>query len=250
MDGGDLRLVLNFGKSIGYKVATPLCSENVKLTTLITRRDYVPNEHGHYRSFNFQILPYCFHLIYNHISCINLSPSSSSPTPTPTINLIHSDSHVTIYQRPTLASLPMRQFLKHLICDSDSFLGQPIPVLSASDTLQLARNYFLLPSHLFQSVLSSLALTFFASRHHALKFPTCRRPFDILKTGSSSVQIRVFDEFIQSLMVRKERKDDRLRRGGREEAAMLDAGIGEGLPNAGPTEQTKFPIQQMYSNKT
>ncbi|KAL6003568.1 hypothetical protein ACLOJK_023800 [Asimina triloba] len=164
---------------------------------------------GNIRSFNFHILPYCFHLIYNRISCINLSPSSSPSAPTPTINLIRSDGHVTIYHSPTPASLPMRQFPKHLICDSDSFfLGQPIPALSASDTLQLGRNYFLLPSHLFQSVLSFLTLTSFASQHHAFKSPTRRRPFDILKTASGSVQIRVSDEFIQSLMIGKEHKDD------------------------------------------
>ncbi|XP_058092832.1 uncharacterized protein LOC131239243 [Magnolia sinica] len=144
---------------------------------------------------SFHMLPYCFHLISNHITCLSLPPSHS---PAPTIKLIKSDGHIDIYHRPIPASDLMRQFPKHLICDSDSFfLGQRIPALSATDTLQLGHNYFLLPSHLFQSVLSFITVASFAS---SSKKPATCRPFDVHKTPSGTLQIRVSDEFIDSLL--------------------------------------------------
>ncbi|XP_058103549.1 uncharacterized protein LOC131247127 [Magnolia sinica] len=147
----------------------------------------------------------------NHIACIHQLPPH--PAPARTIKLIKSDGHVKIYDRPIAASELMLQFPKHLICHSDSFfIGQKIPALSATDHLKLGHKYFLLPTHFFQSVLSFVTIASIASssspippspsskKADFIKKAALCRPFDIHKTPSGMLQIRVSDEFISKLM--------------------------------------------------
>ncbi|KAJ8759409.1 hypothetical protein K2173_006929 [Erythroxylum novogranatense] len=83
----------------------------------------------------------------------------------------------------------MMQFPKHLVCSSDSlYIGQKIPSLSQNDRLQLGRNYFLLPKHCFQSVLSFVTIASFTSSHMSALRHT--------KSPSGCLRIRVSDEFI------------------------------------------------------
>ncbi|KAI3898317.1 hypothetical protein MKX03_002974 [Papaver bracteatum] len=183
----------------------------------------------------------CVPLIWNHISCIHIRGEEEHQQPQPqqqgggatTIKVIKSDGLVKIYHKPINASDLMTEFPKHLICHSDSFyIGQKIQALSEKDKLQLGHKYFLLPQHLFQSVLSFVTIASFAtassksssqvspltttpssvsSTNSVLtakvrknadvlnKVRSCQ-PFDIRKTASGSLQIRVSDEFISKLM--------------------------------------------------
>ncbi|KAJ4828509.1 hypothetical protein Tsubulata_020340 [Turnera subulata] len=145
------------------------------------------------------------------MSCTHLRPKSQAET----IKLIKSDGLVKIYDRPIHVSELMLQFPKHLVCRSDSFyIGQKIPALSENDQLQLGHKYFLLPKHCFQSVLSFVTIASFASscalqvqsssfrdsRKALLKKAAAVQPFDIQKSASGCLRIRVSDEFISQLM--------------------------------------------------
>ncbi|RZC60417.1 hypothetical protein C5167_022168 [Papaver somniferum] len=182
----------------------------------------------------------CVPLIWNHISCIHIRGEEGHQQPQPqqqgggttTIKVIKSDGLVKIYHKPINASDLMTEFPKHLICHSDSFyIGQKIQALSEKDKLQLGHKYFLLPQHLFQSVLSFVTIASFAAASKSSsqvspltttpssvsstnsvltdkvrknadvlnKVKSCQ-PFDIRKTASGSLQIRVSDEFISKLM--------------------------------------------------
>ncbi|XP_026377144.1 uncharacterized protein LOC113271479 [Papaver somniferum] len=195
---------------------------------------------------SLQMIPWpCVPLIWNHISCIHIrgeEEEQQQPQPqhqgggggagTTTIKVIKSDGLVKIYNKPINASDLMTEFPKHLICHSDSFyIGQKIQALSEKDKLQLGHKYFLLPQHLFQSVLSFVTIASFAAASKSSsqvsplnttpssvsstnsvltakvrknadvlnKVKSCQ-PFDIRKTASGSLQIRVSDEFISKLM--------------------------------------------------
>ncbi|XP_010249366.1 PREDICTED: uncharacterized protein LOC104591916 [Nelumbo nucifera] len=167
--------------------------------------------------FNFHMIPWCFHLMGNYVSCVQLP----SETPVETIKLIKSDGLVKIYHRPINVSELMLEFPKHLVCHSDSFyIGQKIPALSENDELKLGHKYFLLPKHFFQSVLSFVTIASFASfpsqsssssnisKHEFVKKAANCQPFDFQKTPSGSLQIRVSDEFISKLMIEGKIKDD------------------------------------------
>ncbi|XP_068666609.1 uncharacterized protein [Aristolochia californica] len=156
--------------------------------------------------------PWCFHVMGNHFSCVHQVPSDPSGR---TVKLIKSDGLVKIYHRSVNAAELMHEFPKHLICHSDSFLiGQKIPALSENDQLKLGHKYFLLPKHFFQSVLSFVTIASFASAPSASSLPkdavsskkaflkkaaTCK-PFEVHKTPSGTLQIRVSDDFIAQLM--------------------------------------------------
>ncbi|MCL7034086.1 hypothetical protein MKW94_008181 [Papaver nudicaule] len=184
---------------------------------------------------SLQMLPWCVPLIWNHISCIHIREAEQQQPQqqgggggATTIKVIKSDGVVKIYHKPINASDLMTEFPKHLICRSDSFyIGQKIQALSEKDKLQLGQKYFLLPQHLFQSVLSFVTIASFAtasakssaqvsplttsSTNSTLtakvrknadvlnKVRSCQ-PFDIRKTASGSLQIRVSDEFISKLL--------------------------------------------------
>ncbi|KAL0004769.1 hypothetical protein SO802_012330 [Lithocarpus litseifolius] len=176
---------------------------------------------GIIKYFNLQMIPWCFHLMGNHVSCMQLQPEPEpkpSSLPVGSIKLIKSDGLVKIYHRPIHASEVMVEFPKHLVCRSDSiYIGQKIPALSENDELQPGHKYFLLPKHFFQSVLSFVTIASFASSSHQQestsspliskdsrnaflkKAATCQ-PFDIQKTTSGCLRIRVSDEFISQLL--------------------------------------------------
>lgn len=155
----------------------------------------------------------------NPISCMHLQPEAPEGRGGPsTIKLIKSDGIVKIYDRPILVSELMVEFPKHRVCRSDSFyIGQKIPALSEDDKLQLGHKYFLLPKHFFQSVLSFVTVASFASpQSHAvssslemsrnsktafLKKAASCQPFDIQKTPSGCLRIRVSEEFIAQLIM-------------------------------------------------
>jgi hypothetical protein len=147
---------------------------------------------------NMQILPWCFPALNG---CLQFLHPSSDP-PQPTIKLVKSDGHVQIYDTPINASDLMLEFPKHLVCRSDSFyIGQKIPHLSNTDQLQLGHVYFLLPNHLFQSVLSFVTIASFAAaaaRDHNRKL--FLKPFEIQKCESGFLRIRVSDDFISHLI--------------------------------------------------
>eukprot|EP00268_Persea_americana_P055657 TRINITY_DN6489_c4_g1_i1.p1 TRINITY_DN6489_c4_g1~~TRINITY_DN6489_c4_g1_i1.p1 ORF type:complete len:268 (-),score=53.15 TRINITY_DN6489_c4_g1_i1:250-1053(-) len=156
---------------------------------------------------SFHTIPWCFHVMGNHITCIHHLPHPDPPLHT--VKLIQPDGHVKIYDRPIAASQLILEFPKHLICHSDSFfIGQKIKALSETDELKLGHKYFLLPKHVFQSVLSFVTIASFATspslnnsnKASFVKRAASCRPFDILKTPSGTLQIRVSDEFISNLI--------------------------------------------------
>ncbi|XWS44547.1 hypothetical protein CRYUN_Cryun15aG0055400 [Craigia yunnanensis] len=169
---------------------------------------------------NLHTIPWCFHLLGNHISCLHLQPEP----PLGTIKLINSDGLVKIYDRPIHVSELMMEFPKHMVCRSDSFyIGQKIPALSKDDKLQLGHKYILLPKQFFQTVLSFVTIASFAnarspqsplgsssreSRNALLKKATACQPFHIQKSSSGSLRIRVSDEFIWQLMEECRMKED------------------------------------------
>ncbi|XP_030536788.1 uncharacterized protein LOC115745402 [Rhodamnia argentea] len=174
---------------------------------------------GIYKFLNLQMIPWCFQLMGSHVSCVQLQPEPE-PSPAPpsdagTVKLILSDGLVKTYHRPIPASELMAQFPKHLVCRSDSFyIGQKIPALSEHDLLQLGHKYFLLPQHLFQSVLTFVTVASFVAsqkpRPLSRDVNSCRnafvrkaagcQPFDIQRTPSGCLRIRMSDEFISQLM--------------------------------------------------
>ncbi|XP_021900246.1 uncharacterized protein LOC110816390 [Carica papaya] len=146
-----------------------------------------------------QIIPWCLHLIGSQNSCFQL-PAAPPPA---TIKLIKSDGMVNIYDRPVYVSELMMEFPKHMVCRSGSFyIGQKIPALSEHDQLQFGQKYFLLPTHLFHSVLSFVTIASFTQSRNSLlkKTASCSKPFDIQKTPSGCLRIRVSDDFIWQLM--------------------------------------------------
>nr|DAD34033.1 TPA_asm: hypothetical protein HUJ06_004673 [Nelumbo nucifera] len=87
---------------------------------------------------SLHMIPWCFHLMGNHISCVQ---ELQSEPPLETIKLIKSDGLVKIYHRPINVSELMLEFPRHLVCHSDSFyIGQKIPALSENDELKLGHN--------------------------------------------------------------------------------------------------------------
>jgi hypothetical protein len=169
---------------------------------------------GIIKYFNLQMRPWCFHLMGSPVSCMQLQPEPEPPVPN--IKLIKSDGFVKIYHRPIHVSQIMVEFPKHLVCRADSFyIGQKIPALSEDELLQLGQKYFILPNHFFQSVLSFVTIASFASsppeqsplsliskdsRNAFLKKAAVCQPFDIEKTPSGCLRIRVSDEFISQLL--------------------------------------------------
>ncbi|KAG9144768.1 hypothetical protein Leryth_017249 [Lithospermum erythrorhizon] len=132
---------------------------------------------------------------------------SKSKSKSRAIKLIREDGIVKIYHQPIKVSELMQEFPKHMVCKSDSFyIGQKIPALSQNDKLKYGHSYFVLPNHLFQTVLSFVSITSFlasskgeADEHFRKALQKCQ-PFHIQKTPSGALQVNVSDEFISQLM--------------------------------------------------
>ncbi|CAB4263879.1 unnamed protein product [Prunus armeniaca] len=158
------------------------------------------------RFFTLQMIPWCFQLMGNHnLSRVQLRHTHQQRQVVGTIKLVKSDGLVLIYHSPIYVSELMMEFPKHLVCRSDSFyIGQKIPALSEDDQLQLGHKYFLLPQHLFQSVLSFVTIASFntkdSSKTAFLRKAVNCEPFDIQKTPSGCLRIRVSDEFISQML--------------------------------------------------
>lgn len=151
------------------------------------------------------------------------------------IKVFKADGEIKVYQKPIKVSEVMTD--EYMVCRSDSFyIGQKIPPLSQHDRLQPGQTYFLLPSHLFHSVLSFVTIASItassscsnkqqqqlkqdhmtdvdsssSSNANQMKMKaaflkkaaasSCS-PFDIQKTPSGTLRIRVSEMFISQLMM-------------------------------------------------
>ncbi|WCJ26695.1 hypothetical protein M5689_008495 [Euphorbia peplus] len=147
-------------------------------------------------------------MILEVMSCVHMRAERVAAPET--IKLIKWDGVVKIYEQPIQVSDVLMEYPKHLVCCSDSFyIGQKIPPLSLNQQLQPGHKYFLLPQHCFQIVLSFLSIASFRKSDDSLqpllkKAASCRA-FDILKSPSGSLRIRVSDEFISRLMQENEK---------------------------------------------
>ncbi|KAM1847883.1 hypothetical protein ACFX1X_012157 [Malus domestica] len=166
------------------------------------------------RFFAHQMVPWCFQLMgSHHVSRAQLR-SKDKARPIGTIKLIKSDGLVLVYHQPIHVSEVTSEFPKHQVCRSDSFyIGQKIPALSEDDQLQLGHKYFLLPQQFFQSVLSFVTIASFSntkdsSRNAFLRKAASCEPFDIQKTPSGCLRIRVSDEFISQLLEEKKLNEE------------------------------------------
>ncbi|KAK9072575.1 hypothetical protein SSX86_009010 [Deinandra increscens subsp. villosa] len=132
----------------------------------------------------------------------------------------HPDGEINLYHKPVKASEVMTE--EYMVCRSDSFyIGQKIPPLSHHDRLQPGNTYFLLPAHLFHSVLSFVTIASFTNNSKQIQVEDTNpdanmkmkaaflkkaassscSPFDIQKTPSGSLRIRVSELFISQLMI-------------------------------------------------
>ncbi|CAA7396014.1 unnamed protein product [Spirodela intermedia] len=108
------------------------------------------------------------------------------------VKLIRADGGVEVYHRAVSASELMSEHPRHLLCRSDAFtIGQRIPAIPEEEVLQPGEAYFLLPVHFFQSVLSFVTLSRAATAGNGGAL--LQGPFDVQKTPSGKLQIRVFE---------------------------------------------------------
>ncbi|KAE8700025.1 slr0305 protein [Hibiscus syriacus] len=151
--------------------------------------------------------PWWFRLLSSHFSCLHQQNHHRRERPRRTLKIINCDGQVKIYDRPVQVAELLNQFPKHMICRSDSFyIGQKIPPLSKDDKLRLGHNYFLLPQQVFQTALSFVTIASFANARYSKKAAACQ-PFQVEKSESGCLRIRVSDEFISELMEESKMKD-------------------------------------------
>lgn len=174
------------------------------------------------KSLSLQMLPWCFHVAGDgdRDGCCgpHPDPDGSSSLLLP-IRLIGSDGRVQIYERPVSASEVMKEFPRHLICNSESFfIGQKVPPLSGEEELQLGQSYFLLPNQFFHSVLSfvtvatSLVMIMKPKKQLDMlkkkRMTMMRAPFDIHKTDKGMLQIRISEQVLMDMMMIQDDGDD------------------------------------------
>lgn len=152
-----------------------------------------------------------------HSSCFPHPPSTPSPCPSPprelaeekqqqqAVRLVGCDGQVLTFRRPVTARELMQQHPQHLVCRSDALLiGEKIPAIAPADELQPGQAYFLLPDHLFHSVLSFVSLAsslllLLSSTGPASLAPRAKkqpRPFELHRTDSGTLQIKFSDDFL------------------------------------------------------
>nr|XP_043615076.1 uncharacterized protein LOC122587068 [Erigeron canadensis] len=139
------------------------------------------------------------------------------------IRLFKPDGEINLYNKPIKVSEVMID--EYMVCRSDSFyIGQKIPPLDRHERLERGHTYFLLPAHLFHTVLSFVTIASFTSKQkeiHDVHETTSSNaanmkmkaaflkkaaasscsPFDIQKTASGTLSIRVSEMFISQLMM-------------------------------------------------
>lgn len=127
------------------------------------------------------------------------------------IKVIKSDGTVIMYDRAVNVSALVFNFPNHKICNSESlYIGKKISALSEDDQLQLGHDYFLLPIHFFDSALTFVTVTSFASKISNIKTPSLSncQLFEIEKTESGFLKIRVRQEFIFRLIEAAAKEDE------------------------------------------
>jgi hypothetical protein len=120
------------------------------------------------------------------------------------VRLVGCDGQVLTFRRPVTARELMQQHPRHLVCRSDALLiGEKIPPVAPAEELQPGQAYFLLPAHLFHSVLSFVSLAssllLLLSTAPASSAPGGKkqhRPFELLRTDSGTLQIKFSDDFL------------------------------------------------------
>ncbi|PUZ45086.1 hypothetical protein GQ55_8G192000 [Panicum hallii var. hallii] len=148
-------------------------------------------------------------------------PPSPSPCPSPpaedqlppppehqqqegkVVRLVGCDGLVRAYPPPVTARELMQQHPRHLVCRADALLiGEKIPAVAPGEELQPGQAYFLLPAHLFRSVLSfvslasSLLLLLSTTSSAAAAGKGAGRPFELHRTASGTLQIKFSDDFL------------------------------------------------------
>uniref|UniRef100_A0ACD5ZY20 Uncharacterized protein n=1 Tax=Avena sativa TaxID=4498 RepID=A0ACD5ZY20_AVESA len=145
-------------------------------------------------------------------SCFPRPPSTPSPCPSPprelaeektqqAVRLVGCDGQVLTFRRPVTARELMKQHPRHLVCRSDALLiGEKIPAVAPAEELQPGQAYFLLPDHLFHSVLSFVSLAssliLLLSTAPGAGGKKQHRPFELLRTDSGTLQIKFSDDFL------------------------------------------------------
>uniref|UniRef100_A0A0E0MG07 DUF4228 domain-containing protein n=1 Tax=Oryza punctata TaxID=4537 RepID=A0A0E0MG07_ORYPU len=161
-------------------------------------------------------------LVALHSSAPSCFPQPPAPSPCPSppredeeeekreaaavVRLVGSDGKVRTYRRPVTARELMQQHPRHLVCRSDALLiGEKIPAVAPGEVLEPGHAYFLLPAHLFHSVLSfvSLASSLLLLLSASASAGGARggkkqqqRPFELLRTASGTLQIKFSDDFL------------------------------------------------------
>ncbi|OEL18402.1 hypothetical protein BAE44_0020578 [Dichanthelium oligosanthes] len=151
-------------------------------------------------------------------SCFPQTPSPS-PCPSPpreesdplaaaaapqqqVVRLVGCDGRVRAYAPPVTARELMQQHPRHLVCRADALLiGEKIPAVADGEELQPGQAYFLLPAHLFRSVLSFVSLA--SSLLLLLSTAAGKgggkqqgRPFELCRTAAGTLQIKFSDDFL------------------------------------------------------
>jgi hypothetical protein len=126
------------------------------------------------------------------------------------VRLVGCDGRVRAYPPPVTARELMQQHPRHLVCRADALLiGEKIPAVAPGEELQPGQAYFLLPAHLFRSVLSFVSL----ASSLLLLLSTAGaggkaagagigggkqqgRPFELHRTASGTLQIKFSDDFL------------------------------------------------------
>ncbi|KAF8650865.1 hypothetical protein HU200_063774 [Digitaria exilis] len=146
-------------------------------------------------------------------------PPTPPPSPPPekqVVRLVGTDGRVRAYPPPVTARELMQEHPCHLVCRSDALLiGEKIPAVAPGDELEPGKAYFLLPAHLFHSVLSfvslasSLLLMLTKAAEDAAaaaaaggggggaaKAAAGKKPFELHRMESGALQIKFSDDFL------------------------------------------------------
>ncbi|GJN04699.1 hypothetical protein PR202_ga22267 [Eleusine coracana subsp. coracana] len=124
------------------------------------------------------------------------------------VRLVGCDGKVRSYRPPVTARELMQQHPCHLVCRADALLiGEKIPAVAPAEELQPGQAYFLLPAHLFRSVLSFVSLasslllllsssSAAAAGQKGASKKQHKRPFELCRTASGTLQIKFSDDFL------------------------------------------------------
>ncbi|CAN6363077.1 unnamed protein product [Urochloa humidicola] len=162
------------------------------------------------------------------------SPAPAPPPPAPepekegkpqqeqVVRLVGCDGRVRAYAPPVTARELMQQHPRHLVCRADALLiGEKIPAVAPAEELAPGQAYFLLPAHLFRSVLSfvSLAssllllLSSAAAAGGGGKGGGAKqgtgRPFELHRTASGTLQIKFSDDFLVGAAAEEEKEKEK-----------------------------------------